>query len=42
MWNCTECMDDVNDSCLAIGEGTTEKIFRVPGSNLNPKAPKPS
>ena len=25
-------MNDVSDGCLAIGEGTAEKIFRVPVS----------
>lgn len=23
------CMNDLNDGCLAMGEGITEKIFRV-------------
>ena len=27
------CVNDVNDGCLATGEGTTKKGFRVPGRN---------
>ena len=26
-------VNDVNDGCLATGEGTTKTIFRVPGRN---------
>ena len=27
------CINNVSDDCLALGEGITEKIFRVPGRN---------
>ena len=27
------CVNDVNDDCLAMGEKSTEKIFRVSGRN---------
>ena len=27
------CVNDVNDGCLAMSEGTTKEIFRVPGGN---------
>ena len=27
------CVNDVNDGCLAMSEGTTKEIFRVPGKN---------
>lgn len=30
------CVNDVDDGCLAINyEGTSEKILRIPGRNLN-------
>ena len=28
-------MNDVNDGCLAMGGGTTEKSFRFPARNLS-------
>ena len=27
------CVNDVNDGCLAMGGGTTERRFRFPGRN---------
>ena len=27
------CVNDVNDGCVATGEGTSETIFRVPDRN---------